>query len=771
MDESTRRYRFDEFTLDLDRACLLRDGERLNLRPKAFDTLKYLVLHRGRVATKEELVEALWPSVIVTDDSLIKCIQEVRAALADHEHRYIETISRRGYLFDAAVMTEGAAPLEAAELPGAAPAAAAGAPTRRRAGLAAVAALGIAALAIGFVANDWLAKTPTPAQGVTPPTKSVAVLPFVTIGNDPGEEYFSDGVSEELLNVLANVPGLHVPSRTSSFTFKQRNTGLRTIGNALNVDYVLEGSVRKAGARVRITAQLIDVATDSHLWSATYDREITDVFAIQDEIAASVAEALQIELLGAPRATARTANIAAYDAYLLGTHYSRRRRLDDNVLVRQSFARAIELDPKFAAAHAGLALAFLTAHNNGLMDRDVALAEAGQAVARALELDSTLALGYVARGWIARNRADDTAADADLARAIDLQPGLAEAYFQRMFALSALGRFAEARASLEHALELDPLNGYYNRWMGNVQLALGEFEHAAIYDRRAIEFEPSQANAYAGLGDIAIMTGHLDDGLVSYLKGIREDPGHAHITALIGMLYVSLGDDERARLWFDKAAGMYQVQSVARLLRDFIPVAAPSEDPATLLALVRDVPASQFIPLGSRTFRKAVLQTGDLDGIEAFQRQHWPELFAAEPRVSGNNFGAAPDVAWLLLQRGETYRATRLLELALAVIHDPQERTIEPPEWSVAIAETETLALLGRKADALASLRRAVDTGWRVEWWQVQIDPTLVTLRNDAEFVALLAEVKTDLARQLERIRAMERTGELDGTPRHAAAR
>ena len=600
--------------------------------------------------------------------------------------------------------------------------------------------------------------------------KSVAVLPFVTIDRDPSEDYFSDGVSEELLNVLANVPGLHVPSRTSSFTFKNSSTDLRTIGAALGVDHVLEGSVRKAGSRVRITAQLIDVSTDSHLWSATYDREIVDVFAIQDEIATKVAEALQLELLGAPRAAARTANIDAYDAYLLGTHYSRRRRLDDNVLVRQSFARAIELDPQYSAAHAGLALALLTAHSNGIMDRDTALSAAEHALGRALELDSTLALGYVARGWVARLRADYAAADAALARAIDLQPGLAEAYMQRMFALGGLGRFAEARAALEHALELDPLNGYYNRWMGNVQLALGDFERAAIYDRRAVEFEPSQANAYAGLGDIAIMTGHLDDGLVSYLKGIREDPGHAHITALIGAIYVGLGDRDRARLWFDKAAGMYQVASVAQLLREFLPVTGPPADSQSLLALARDVPGSQFVALGSRVFRKAILQTGDLDAIEAFHRQHWPELFAEEPLVNGNNFGAAPDIAWLHLQRGEARRANRLLELTLAVMHDADERGIDPPEWSVGIAETEALTLLGRKADALASLRRAIDTGWRIEWWQVEIDPTLAPLRDDPQFVAMLTAVKEDLARQLERIRALEHSGELDAKPRATAA-
>ena len=778
MDESKRLFVFDEFTLDLDRACLLRNGERISLRPKVFDTLSYLVVHRGRVATKEELVEALWPSVVVTDDSLTKCIQEVRAALGDREHHYIQTIPRRGYLFDTTVVAgpptaapatapAGEGPAEGRTRPATSAANRLGeAPLRHRTMLGRFAGVGVIALVAGFAAHSWLSDTPA-TERVRPPsaTRSVAVLPFVSIGRDPTEDYFSDGVSEEILNALANVPGLHVPSRTSSFTFKGTNTDLRTIGDALDVDHVLEGSVRKAGSRVRITAQLIDVATDSHLWSATYDREITDVFAIQDEIATSVAEALQVELFGTPRPRARTANIEAYDAYLLGIHYSRKRRLEDNVRVRQSFARAIELDPRYAAAHASLALTLLTAHGNGIMDQHTALAEAERATARALELDPALGLAYVARGWLARYKHDYAAADAALAHAIDLEPGLADAHMQRMFALGALNRFSEARAALERALELDPLNGYYNRWMGNVQLALGDFERAAVYDRRAIEFEPSQANAYAGLGDIAIMKGHLDEGLASYLHGIREDPGHAHITALIGAIYASLGDDERARLWFDKAASMYQVPSIAQFLRDFHPVTRSPADPDTLLALIRNVPDSQFVALGSRVFRKATLQTGDLDGIEAFQRQHWPELFQSEPRVSGNNFGAAADVAWLLLQRGDEKRAQLLLDLTLGVINDPDERSVDPPEWTVGMTEIEVLALQGRDTEALAALRHAIDTGWRIEWWQVEIDPLLASIRGNEAFVSMMAEVKADLRRQLERVRALERSGEIDGKP------
>jgi TolB-like protein/DNA-binding winged helix-turn-helix (wHTH) protein/Tfp pilus assembly protein PilF len=763
MEQSASRlYTFGEFTLDPDRAQLLCDGAQVGLRPKAFDALRYLIEHRGRVTTKDELIRALWPKVVVTEDSLVKAIQEVRGALRDDEHRYVKTVPRRGYMFDASVTVHRApaAGLDTARLPPGSDSAARESLLRapaKRFQLAITAAVLVLAAAFGAYR---LLSEPNRAgsePGLPPAVKSVAVLPFVTIGPDPAEDYFSDGISEELMNVLANVPGLHVPSRTSSFTFKGTSADVRTIARALNVDHVLEGSVRRAGTRVRITAQLIDVATDSHLWSATFDREVTDVFAIQDEIARNVAAALRIELLGVELADAsgsRTDNIEAYDAYLRAMHYRRMQRLEDSPHVIESFLRAIELDPGYAAAHAGLAIAVLTAERNGVMPRSAALAEAERATARALELDPDLALAYVARGQLERAVGNFAQADADLRRAIDLQPNLADAYFHRMFALGALGRFAEARASLEKALELDPLNGFFNRWMGNVQLALGNPAKARIYDERAVEFEPSQANAYAGLGDIAIATGHLDEALAWYLKGIARDPGHAHITALVGALYLSLGDADRARLWFQKAADMYQTDSLSRFFRDFMPVDAPPADADALLQLLRELPPSHFTALGTRLFRKAALQTGDIDGIEGFFRQYWPELLAPQPAVNANNFGVATDVAWLHLARGERDRAAVLLDRVHEVLRDPEQRSIEPPEWSFPMVEVEALTLQGRKTEALAALRRAVDSGWRVEWWQVESDPTLASISAEPEFRAMIAEVKADLAAQLERVRA-----------------
>jgi len=302
-----------------------------------------------------------------------------------------------------------------------------------------------------------------------------------------------------------------------------------------------------------------------------------------------------------------------------------------------------------------------------------------------------------------------------------------------------------------------------------VWLAQGDTDQASRAYRRAVEFEPSQPNGYSGLGDIAIMSGHLDEALATYLDGLEQDPGHVHITSIVGLIFRSLGDPERAQLWFDKAASMYPAGPLQRFFREFTPLVIRQEDPAELLAVLRGISSGQFAGLGSRLFRKAALQTGDLDGIEGFYRQHWPELFEGEPRVGADNFDIATEVAWLSLVRGEDRVAAALLDRAFEVFRDPALRSVRPPEWALVMFETEILALQGHKAEALAAFRRAIDGGWRWDWWQVESDPTLVSIRSDPGFIAMLAEVKADVTLQLEHVREMERSGEIGGVSKAPA--
>lgn len=841
-----RLYVFAGLTLDPSRACLLRDGERVPLRPKAFDALLYLVEHRGRLVTKAELIDALWPKVVVTDDSLVKCIQEVRGALGAELRGSLETVPRRGYIFDAPVEVRelgyGREPVRAplADEPTDAPlqdgpainesvnapladasadepsfdgptdllsdgridgrlageqeegrlivAPAEARPTdsppdastvprssvARRAGFAAIVVLGIAASAVGMHLLLGGGDGGDRVSSVTTPERSVAVLPFVSISSEPDQDYFSDGISEELLNVLSNVRGLRVPSRTSSFAFKGTNADLKTIAAALDVDHVLEGSVRKAGDQVRITAQLVDVATDSPIWSAMYERELTNIFAVQDEIAWSVAAALEVELLAdelSESASDRTSSTEAHDAYLLGVHHVRTLRSEDILRARASFVRAIELDPSYAAAHAGLASALVFAQGYGLIDRAQALAEAERAATRAVELAPDSAPVRSASATVLLNRGDLAAADAEFRRAIAANPGFAAAHAGRFTVLGRSGRVQEARASLARALELDPLNGQLNWWMGNALLQLGEAEDAAVYFRRGIEFEPSVPNNYSGLGDIAILSGRIDEGLSWYVAGLEQDPGQVHMTSIVGLMYLSIGDPERSQQWLAHAASLQGDEALRRLFRDFAPLIARNERPRELIDLLRDVPPSAFVALGGRLFRKAALATGDVAGAEALFRQIWPQLFNPDPLVDASSLGAATDVAWLALAAGDANRASRLLDKVFEVLEDSSARSIEPIDWGSVMIETEALALAGRPVEALEAFRSTADGGWRFDWWQVERDPALETIRSAPEFAATIDAVKADLAMQLEHVRELERAGEVPVRPEDVRAR
>jgi adenylate cyclase len=597
------------------------------------------------------------------------------------------------------------------------------------------------------------------AGGSRAPRASVAVLPFVNLSTDPEQTYFGDGISEELLNVLANVEGLRVPSRTSSFTFRDARADVRTIAAALDVGYVLEGSVQKSGNRVRITAQLIDAATDSHQWSERYDGDLTDVFAIQDKIAANVAAALRVELLGPGPVVSRTGNVEAHDAWLLGLHRWRTQRSQDIVAAIDSFQRAIDLDPSYVNAYVSLAAALFSAQAYGSIPPEVAIGRARPAIERALALDPDSSDAYVARGQLSFWMGDLAAADSDLRRAIALNGNLSQGYGLQVFVLDGLNRPVEARAALENVLELDPLNAFFTVQMGSLLLAAGNTTEAGVYFRRAFEMQPELPNSYAFLGDVEIFSGRLDEGLLWYLRGLQQDKGQPHMTAIVGYLYRSLGDDERAQLWFDRAAGLLQSGSLPSFFRDYTRLIVRREDPRELLAILREVPPLQLFPLSPRLFRKAALRTGDRAGIEAFLRQFWPELLAPEPGVTVANVNAATDVAWFLLGEGESRRADVLLAKALTIVHDPAQRSMQPPEWAFALTEVEALALQGRDADALAALRRAVDGGWRMDWWQVEGDPTLESIGDDAQFGAMLAEVKADLVAQLAHVRELERDG------------
>jgi TolB-like protein len=299
----------------------------------------------------------------------------------------------------------------------------------------------------------------------SPPTyNSIGVLPFVNMSGDPSQDYFSDGIAEELLNTLAKLKHLQVAARTSSFAFKGGDQDIKEIGDQLKVDTVLEGSVRKSGSRLRITAQLIDVNNGYHLWSETYDRELTDIFAIQDEITAAIVDALLLHFdTGESSAVAKpkAPSMSAYDAYLQGRH---KLRTLSNASIREalaSFRAATDADPDFAAAWAARALTVIMLREDAFRE-GIPLEEAHllarTAIDRALEIDPNLAQAYVAEGYLLADAYRYEDALQSLEKAVEINPNLAEAWTWRSRILGRFGRIRESRENMLTALELDPHN-------------------------------------------------------------------------------------------------------------------------------------------------------------------------------------------------------------------------------------------------------------------------------------------------------------------------
>ncbi len=357
------------------------------------------------------------------------------------------------------------------------------------------------------------ASTASPAAAPSPPAASIAVLPFADMSQGKDQEYFSDGLSEELINLLAKVPGLHVAGRTSSFSFKGKDAIITDVGRALNVATVLEGSVRKHGDHLRVTAQLINVADDFHLWSETWDRQLTDIFVVQDEIAAAVVEALKLKLMPGQLPSAighHTPGPEAYSQYLLGRHHLNRGTPAGFARAVEAYREAIALEPDYALAHAGFALAEYahTGYSGNSETIPRGQAEAMDAAEKAVRLDPNLAEAYAARGYLRGCYSWDwNGAQSDFQRALSLNPADDSTHERYARLLASLGRLDEAIAIARKPIEVDPLSSRVWYVLGRLQAAHGDFGDARRSLGRALEITPGHAYAPLDLGLVELLEG------------------------------------------------------------------------------------------------------------------------------------------------------------------------------------------------------------------------------------------------------------------------
>jgi len=409
------------------------------------------------------------------------------------------------------------------------------------------------------------------ADGVGEPAdpRRIAILPLANIHPDRDQDYFADGMTEELISVVSRIQGLDVIARTSVMAYRDTSKSVREIGRELRVGTVLEGSVRKAGDQLRITVQLIDTRSQGHLWSEDYDREMKEIFQVQGDIARNVADALQVTLLGAEERRlerASTDNLEAYDLYLLGRHHLNKRSADGIRNAVQYFEAATGMDPSFALAHAGLADAYVVA-GIGYAAIPDALQLAKKAALRALELDDELPEAHTSLGYVALNDGWDwQTAERELGRAIELCPSDAQAH--QWFAQVALyrQRYAEAARRIDRPRELDPLSvviqtesGWPYMYMGdtqNLEIAMARFREAARMD-------PSFALAHFNIGNCHEILGRLDEAIPCYQRAVELSQRIPFMLSFLGAALARTGKGDHAHEILDEVRG--QVEGGAAL--------------------------------------------------------------------------------------------------------------------------------------------------------------------------------------------------------------
>jgi TolB-like protein/DNA-binding winged helix-turn-helix (wHTH) protein/Flp pilus assembly protein TadD len=539
-------YEFGPFSLDPQERILWRDGKPLAATPKVFDTLLFLVRNQGRVLTKDELLQEIWPGTFVEEVNLAVNISTLRKLLGENpqDGRYIVTVSGRGYRFVAAVRETGRTPEEGVdaktesapekfeEVPRST------LPLRPKGRKWGIAAAMVLLLLAGIGSYLWRQHHARKLSAAI--DAAIAVLPFADLSQDKDQEYFSDGLADELTNDLQKVRGLKVIARSSAFQFKGKNEDLRTVGRKLGVANILEGSVRREGNRVRITAALTKVDDGFQLWSETYDREIDDLFAVQAEIARAVSVALQVRMLdpnpGADSSHFRR-NPAAYEPYLQAQYFLARGEDKDDLEKALGYVdQAIQLDPGFAPSWALRSVVINTTATIGLRNHEKSFVEARDNAEKAIALDARSAAGYLALGWVKLDYAWDwDGADTALKKAADLQPGSALVLSYRAYLYECLGRLDEAIALTQEASILDPLRT--NAYLGSLLLTAGRYDEAKASLEKALSMNQKLEGAHAKLGDILLAQGHAQAALAE----MNAEPGEWERLTGQALVYHALG--------------------------------------------------------------------------------------------------------------------------------------------------------------------------------------------------------------------------------------
>lgn len=543
---------FDVYELDMRAGELRKHGVKLRLQGQPLQILAALLQRAGSVVTREELRSQLWPAdtFVDFDHSLHNAIARLREVLGDSADtpRYIETLPRRGYRF--------IAPVRVVETSLPQPPAQSGQPRKVSADVKAGkshALLAFAMLTVVVIGSIfWLERTANAPTNAAPRLDSIAVLPLDNLSGDASEDFFVDGMTDQLITDLAKVGSLRVISRTSVMRYKGTKKGLPEIARELNVNAIVEGSVIRSGQRVRVTAQLLEAPTDQHLWAETYDRDLGDVLKLQGEVADAIAQQVRAQLTPQQQTSLRSARPvapAAYDAYLRGRFYFTTgfTKPDSLKKAQHYFEDAIQEDPNFALAYAGLADTYVYLAFAGQMSRDRAYQSAKEATGKAQELDDSIGEIHDTLGVLSwQFEWDWDAADREFNRAIALAPSYSCAHEDRSIFLAFRGRRAEALSEITKIDQVDsgPSAAGAESW---TYYELRDYPNLIAASRRALLVDPNDWSQHYHLGIGYEGVGKLQEAISEYQEAFQLSDDDPNVTISLAHAYSAIGKRAEAQ--------------------------------------------------------------------------------------------------------------------------------------------------------------------------------------------------------------------------------
>ncbi len=751
-------YQFADLELDTGRRQLSRNGAPIKLTRLSYRLLEALVEAAPNLLSPDELVDSVWgPRRVVSPNSLSQRVTTLRQSLGDDANTpsYIEGVRGQGYRLIPAVEVEKGDPgrdSETADTPRG------GGPGQGNHWPAwtTLASLGVVIAVVALVWL-WLADEQTyqrradEAGGYS----SVAVLPFANLSPDAAHGFFAAGIHEEVLNKLSKLTGLRVISRTSMLRYENTREPIPDIARELAVDSLVEGSVRYADNRIRVTIQVVDGHRDVHLWSETYDRELKDIFAIESEIARDVAAALHQVISDEAAAGAgksHTRSLEAYTHYMQARQWMAQPRMPAGLETALGhFETAVELDPDFVLAWVGVADTWRLLSDYSSMDVRTTFAARQAAIDRALEVDPSSGEAWVS---LASLRADQVVleeAEKFYLRGIELSPGYAQAYhWYGHFLTTRVQRPEEALPYLRKAVELDPLSPTTNGALAQALWSLGRVEETLAIERRLIATDTDNAVNMHLYSEHLAQLGRLDEATYWAREGAKADPDNYLARRRECIATLTLGDDLALEQCQNAMLSDFPEDQSIKSLKYEPAVYVYRQQYSVLLKRMLEL--NELDSSGRAQWRlgAAYLHNGRVAEARDIFSELWPGLFSEEEiALDFKHLYPAVIAGFVLLQTGETDRANYLFDKALLRMESMHR--IRGPAFG--FADIVIHVFRDDRRQAIAALRDAIDLGWRAGWWNLR-GPGFEAISGEPEWQALYAELLADIDRQRDNYHA-----------------